>query len=214
MRSHKPAFESFDRQQLRPSSLLKPEILLLHSRRWHHAHPHTLQSCSFIGSDAWPVSPRLISALRSVSGKLSHAMQASVSAAVLPTPLGFTTVRGLGLQEAHHLAGETWNTSFAVMSNLQSPWDSSSLLADAPCARECTKDVYPNQDNFHDCSRCGASHAFESKDLGSIEIVFTINYTRSSLLLGGVQSTLSTTCVSLLEEEGMTVHLQATWQIL
>ena len=43
-------------------------------------------------------------------------MQASVSAAVLPTPLGFTTVRGLGLQEAHHLAGETWNTSFAVMS--------------------------------------------------------------------------------------------------
>ena len=34
-------------------------------------------------------------------------MQAFVSAAVLPTPLGFTTVRGLGLQEARHLAGET-----------------------------------------------------------------------------------------------------------
>lgn len=33
-------------------------------------------------------------------------MQASLSTFVLPSPLGFTTVRGLGLQEAQHLAGE------------------------------------------------------------------------------------------------------------
>ncbi|KAL0020996.1 hypothetical protein WJX77_005136 [Trebouxia sp. C0004] len=135
-----------------------------------------------IGSDAWPVSPKLISALQSVSGKLSYAMQALVSTAVLPTPLGFTTVRGLGLQEARH-------------------------LADAPCSRECTRDVYPNQENFEDCYQCGASNAFESVELGSVEIVFTINYTRLSLLLGGVQSTLSTTCVSLLEEEGMKIKM-------
>ena len=88
------------------------------------------------------------------------------------------------------------------------------LLADAPCARECTKDVYSNQDDFDDCYRCGSSNAFESLDLGSIEVVFTINYTRMSLLLGGVQSTLLTTCVTLLEEEGMKVDLHATWQIL
>lgn len=32
-------------------------------------------------------------------------MQAHVSTVVLPTPLGFTAARGLGLQEAQHLAG-------------------------------------------------------------------------------------------------------------
>ena len=63
-------------------------------------------ACSLIGADAWPVTPKLIAALRSVSQKLSSAMQASLSTFVLPSPLGFTTVRGLGLQEAQHLAGE------------------------------------------------------------------------------------------------------------
>ncbi|KAL0046581.1 hypothetical protein WJX82_004436 [Trebouxia sp. C0006] len=86
-------------------------------------------------------------------------------------------------------------------------WPEARHLADAPCARECTRDVYPHQDDFNDCYRCGASNPFESLDLGSIEVVFTINYTRMSLLLGGVQSTLSTTCVSLLEEEGMKIKM-------
>ena len=79
------------------------------------------------------------------------------------------------------------------------------MSADAPCARECTQEVYPTHGNFDACHACGKSHPFLQADLGSIEIVFEVNYTRGSLLLGGVQSTLSTTCVSLLEEEGMTV---------
>ena len=33
-------------------------------------------------------------------------MQASISTLILPTPLGFTAVRGLGLQEGQHLSGE------------------------------------------------------------------------------------------------------------
>lgn len=44
-------------------------------------------------------------ALQAVSHKLSVAMQAHVSTVILPTPLGFTAVRGLGLQEGQHLAG-------------------------------------------------------------------------------------------------------------
>ena len=44
-------------------------------------------------------------ALQAVSHKLSVAMQAHVSTIILPTPLGFTAVRGLGLQEGQHLAG-------------------------------------------------------------------------------------------------------------
>ena len=81
----------------------------------------------------------------------------------------------------------------------------SALSADAPCAHECTQELYPQHGDFDACYACGKSHPFQQADLGSIEIVFQINYTRGSLLLGGVQSTLSTTCVSLLEEEGMKV---------
>ena len=77
---------------------------------------------------------------------------------------------------------------------------------DAPCAKECTREVFPDQEDFQGCYSCTQTNLFETPKLGSIEIVFTINYTRGSLLLGGVQSTLSTTCVSLLEEEGMTVQ--------
>ena len=47
-----------------------------------------------------------------------QAFLAGRQAAVLPTPLVFTTVRGLGLQEARHLAGETATPAcakFAVM---------------------------------------------------------------------------------------------------
>lgn len=58
-----------------------------------------------IGCDAWPVTPKLVAALQAVSQKLSVAMQAHVSTVILPTPLGFTAVRGLGLQEGQHLAG-------------------------------------------------------------------------------------------------------------
>ena len=87
------------------------------------------------------------------------------------------------------------------------------MTADAPCARECSCQVYPQHEKFDACHACGKSHPFQQADLGSIEIVFEINYTRSSLLLGGVQSTLSTTCVSLLEEEGMKV-CQSLYQLL
>ena len=83
------------------------------------------------------------------------------------------------------------------------------VATDAPCARECTKEIYPMQEDFKHCYTCGETNPFQRPDLGSIEIVFTINYTRASLLLGGVQSTLSTTCVSLLEEEGMKVGCPA-----
>ena len=87
-------------------------------------------------------------------------------------------------------------------------FDSNSHLdAGAPCARQCTREVYPKQEDFEACYACGLEQPFKQADLGSIEIVFTINYTRDSLLLGGVQSTLSTTCVSLLEEEGIKVCL-------
>ena len=65
--------------------------------------------------------------------------------------------------------------------------------------------MYPQEESFDSCYYCSSKEVFENSDLGSIEIVFTINYTRSSLLLGGIQSTLATTCVSLLEEEGMKV---------
>ena len=80
------------------------------------------------------------------------------------------------------------------------------LYADAACAKVCNRQVYPQEEPFDDCYHCSSKEVFEQLDLGSIEIVFTINYTRSSLLLGGVQATLATTCVSLLEEEGMKVH--------
>lgn len=72
--------------------------------------------------------------------------------------------------------------------------------ADAACAKVCNRQVYPHEEPFEDCYRCSSKEVFERLELGSIEIVFTVNYTRSSLLLGGVQSTLATTCVSLLEE--------------
>ena len=62
--------------------------------------------CRLTGADAWPVTPKLVSALRSVSRKLGSATQASVLSVLYPTPLGFTTVSGLGLQEGQHLAGE------------------------------------------------------------------------------------------------------------
>ena len=65
-------------------------------------------------------------------------------------------------------------------------------------------------EDFEPCYVCGADNLFQEADLGSIEIVFTISYTRGSLLLGGVQSTLSTTCVSLLEQEGMKVGCPAS----
>lgn len=49
-------------------------------------------------------------------------MQASLSTFVLPSPLGFTTVRGLGLQEAQHLAGElalSTSAAYGTQSKLQ-----------------------------------------------------------------------------------------------
>lgn len=79
------------------------------------------------------------------------------------------------------------------------------MAADAPCARECTREVSPQREDFDSCYACGQSHPFQQAELGSIEIVLEMNYTRNSLLLGGVQSTLATTCVTLLEEEGMKV---------
>ena len=85
------------------------------------------------------------------------------------------------------------------------------MAADAPCAHECTRQVYPQHEEFDACYACGKSHPFQQADLGSIEIVFEINYTRGSLLLGGVQSTLSTTCVSLLKDEGMKVCCCINW---
>lgn len=142
------------------------------------------------GADAWPVTPKLVAALRSVSRKLGSATQGSVSSAIYPTPLGFTTVGGLGLQEGQH-------------------------LADAPCANECNRELYPNQGDFADCYQCGSANPFRNADFGSTEIVFTISYTRASLLLGGVQSTLSTACVSLLQGEGLKVKfLGSTFRLL
>lgn len=76
---------------------------------------------------------------------------------------------------------------------------------DAPCANECNRELYPNQGNFVDCYQCGSAYPFQKPEFGSTEIIFTISYTRASLLLGGVQSTLSTTCVSLLQGEGLKV---------
>ena len=86
--------------------------------------------------------------------------------------------------------------------------------ADAPCAKECTRQVYPREDDFASCYACAKAHTFNRPDLGSVEIVFTINYTRSSLLLGGVQSSLSTTCVSLFQQRGMQVnHNTLGWKL-
>ncbi|DBB03232.1 TPA: hypothetical protein ACH3X3_010633 [Trebouxia sp. C0006] len=142
------------------------------------------------GADAWPVTPKLVSALRSVSRKLGSATQASVLSVLYPTPLGFTTVSGLGLQEGQH-------------------------LADAPCASECNRELYPNQGDFVGCYQCGSANPFQNPEFGSTEIIFTISYTRASLLLGGVQSTLSTTCVSLLQGEGLKVKfLGSTFRLL
>lgn len=76
---------------------------------------------------------------------------------------------------------------------------------DAPCASECNRELYPNQGDFVGCYQCGSANPFQNPEFGSTEIIFTISYTRASLLLGGVQSTLSTTCVSLLQGEGLKV---------
>ena len=66
-----------------------------------------IMSCRLIGKDVWPIRPELVSVLQSVSSKLSVAMQATVTTLILPSPLGFTTVRGLGLSEGQHLAGKS-----------------------------------------------------------------------------------------------------------
>ena len=80
--------------------------VLRHTLVVQHQLTTLLMSCRLVGTDAWPISPKLVSALQSVSSKLSVAMQATVSTLILPSPLGFTTVRGLGLHEGQHLAGK------------------------------------------------------------------------------------------------------------
>ncbi len=180
-------------------------------------------ACRLTGAHAWPVTPKLVDALRSVSRKLGFATQASVSSAIYPTPLGFTTVGGLGLQEGQHLAGEKGSVQLVRSCEASCGCPSlhcvfylyTSVLScvDALCANECHRELYPNLGDFVDCYQCGSANPFRNPDFGSTEIVFTISYTRASLLLGGVQSTLSTTCVSLLQGEGLKVLVSLHWPL-
>ena len=62
--------------------------------------------CRLIGPHSWPVTNALVASLHDVSKKLSSAMQANCTTELLPSPLAFSSTRGLGLTETKHLEGE------------------------------------------------------------------------------------------------------------
>ena len=79
-------------------------------------------------------------------------------------------------------------------------------LADAPCARPCTRRVYPAQEDFTECKRCSHDeNPYEHQDLAGIEILLTLNYSRSSQLLGATQTSMANAFVKLLKTEGTEV---------
>lgn len=98
-----------------------------------------LLALRLIGSDAWPVTSRSVDALRSVSQKLTVAMQAHCTTVVLPTPLGFTAVRGLGLQEGQHLAGNAYDAFSAAC--MQSSSSLSCSLNGTPVLRVSSRSL-------------------------------------------------------------------------
>lgn len=61
--------------------------------------------CRLIGMHAWPITEHFVSSLHEVSKKLSHAMHANCTTELLPSPLAYTSTRGLGLNEGKHLSG-------------------------------------------------------------------------------------------------------------
>lgn len=80
--------------------------------------------------------------------------------------------------------------------------------ADAPCASACSKRVYPAQEDFAECKRCSIEDgSYKHHDLAGIEILVTLNYSRSSQLLGAAQSSMANTFVRLLKLEGTEVRL-------
>lgn len=63
-------------------------------------------SLRLVGRHAWPLTDKLVDSLAIVSKKLSIALHANCQTELFPSPLAFTSVRGLGLKESKHLAGE------------------------------------------------------------------------------------------------------------
>lgn len=80
-------------------------------------------------------------------------------------------------------------------------------IADAPCAPECTKQVYPAMEDFAQCKQCSSEHGkFNRSDLAGIEVLITLNYSRDSQLLGATQISLVDTYIELLKAEGTEVR--------
>lgn len=61
--------------------------------------------CSLIGPQSWPITSSFVASLHEVSAKLSDEMYANCTTELLPSPLAYSSTRGLGLMETRHLAG-------------------------------------------------------------------------------------------------------------
>ena len=71
------------------------------------AWPAVCYCCRLIGPHSWPVTSSFVACLHEVSKKLSDAMHANCTTELLPSPLAYSSARGLGLTETRHLAGES-----------------------------------------------------------------------------------------------------------
>lgn len=83
------------------------------------------------------------------------------------------------------------------------------FCAEAPCASQCTKQVYPNMDDFTDCVECSSKTEnipYDSLDNAGIEIVLLLQYSRKSPLLGAAQPNMVSAFVDLLQERGIKVQ--------
>lgn len=138
-----------------------------------------------IGPHSWPVTTTFVASLHDVSKKLSSAMQANCTTELLPSPLAFSSTRGLGLMEIKHLQG-------------------------APCAAQCTKQVYPNMADFTSCTECTSKKEnipYSTQENAGIEFVLTLHYSRRSQLLGAAQPTMVNAFVDLLQDRGIKVKM-------
>ena len=63
------------------------------------------------------------------------------------------------------------------------------------------------QQDFDECKQCGSEQNYfkDHADLAGVEILLSLNYSRSSQLLGAMQSSMSHMFVKLLKDEGTEV---------
>lgn len=81
--------------------------------------------------------------------------------------------------------------------------------AEAPCAAQCTKQVYPTMEDFTSCTECTSKKEnipYSTQENAGIEVVLTLHYSRRSQLLGAAQPTMVNAFVDLLQDRGIKVH--------